>query len=110
MRIDVTRRPTHAHRLLLAVIALKPILQPQAAMAEGSFSGLQFSYGGEHPTRSSMSARGQHLRPPGNGVPRNFRNHYKLRELGKDQGVEAVDRDAHFVGPSPYAISGCQAG
>lgn len=48
MRIDVyTKTILTLIALLLAVIALKPILQPQAAMAEGSFPGLQFSYSGD---------------------------------------------------------------
>jgi len=35
--------------LLLAVNVLKPILQPQAAMADGPYSNVQFSYsGGSH--------------------------------------------------------------
>jgi hypothetical protein len=35
--------------LLLAVNVLRPILQPQAAMADGHFSSIQFSYsGGNH--------------------------------------------------------------
>jgi hypothetical protein len=36
--------------LLVAVYTLKPILQPQAVMAQGAYAGIQFSYsGGNHP-------------------------------------------------------------
>jgi uncharacterized membrane protein len=53
LRVDW--RHLHAHRptkiiltviaLLLAVIALTPLVQPQPAMAQGSFSGVQFTGG-----------------------------------------------------------------
>jgi hypothetical protein len=47
MRIDLfTRVILTIIALLLAVIALRPILQPQAVMAQGSFSGVQFSSDG----------------------------------------------------------------
>jgi hypothetical protein len=44
MRIDLyTKTILTLIALLLAVIALKPILQPQTVKAGGSFSGVQFS-------------------------------------------------------------------
>jgi hypothetical protein len=47
--------------LLLTVIVVKPILQPQAAMAQGKYVGLQFSYsGGNHAFRRVSTTLRQH--------------------------------------------------
>jgi hypothetical protein len=44
MRIDLyTKTVLTVIALLLAVIALKPVLQPQAVMAQGNLSGVQFA-------------------------------------------------------------------
>ena len=50
IRIDLyTKTILTLVALLLAVSVLKPILQPQAAMADGPYSSIQFSYsGGNH--------------------------------------------------------------
>jgi hypothetical protein len=46
MRIDLyTKIILTVIALLLAVIALTPLVQPQPAMAQGSFSGVQFAGG-----------------------------------------------------------------
>jgi len=48
MRIDIyTKVILTIIALLLAVIALTPLVQPQPAMAQGSFSGVQMSGGGD---------------------------------------------------------------
>ena len=85
MRIDLyTKTILTLIVLLLAVLTLTPILQPQAVMAQGNFAGIQFSYSG-----------GNHAFFNGNtgdvweyGDHGNFRNHYRVHELGKDH-----DRD-----------------
>ena len=44
MRIDLyTKTILTIIALLLAVFTLKPIFQPQAAMAQGGYAGIQFS-------------------------------------------------------------------
>jgi len=66
--------------LLLAVIALQPIFQPQTAMAQGTYAGIQFSYsGGNHAFFNANTGDVWEYGDHGN-----FRNHYKVRELGKD--------------------------
>jgi hypothetical protein len=66
--------------LLRTVIVVKPILQPQAAMAQGKYVGLQFSYsGGNHAFFDSSS--GDVWEYGDNGK---FRQHYKINELGED--------------------------
>ena len=68
--------------LLLAVIALKPITQPQAVMAQGNFAGIQFSYsGGNHAFFNANTGDVWEYGDHGN-----FRTHYKVRELGKNHG------------------------
>ena len=68
--------------VFLAVIALKPFMQPQAALAEGGFAGIQFSFsGGNHAFFDTRSGEVWEYGDHGN-----FRNHYKIRELGKDHG------------------------
>ena len=66
--------------LLLAVILLKPIFQPQPAMAAGDFGSIQFSYsGGNHAFFDTRS--GDVWEYGDNG---HFKQHYKVHELGKD--------------------------
>ena len=50
MRIDLyTKTILTLIVLLLTVIVMKPVLQPQTALADGAFAGIQFSYsGGNH--------------------------------------------------------------
>lgn len=68
--------------VFLAVIALKPFMQPQAALAEGGFAGIQFSFsGGNHAFFDTRSGEVWEYGDHGN-----FRNHYKIHELGKDHG------------------------
>jgi len=83
MRIDLyTKTILTLIALLLAVFVLKPILQPQAAMAEGSFAGIQFSFsGGNHAFFDTRSGDVWEYGDHGN-----FHQHYKIRELGKDHG------------------------
>jgi hypothetical protein len=82
MRIDLyTKIILTLVALLLAVMVLQPILQPQAAMADGSYSGVQFSYGtgGNHAFFDTRS--GDVWEYGDNG---HFKQHYKVHELGKD--------------------------
>jgi hypothetical protein len=85
MRIDLyTKTILTIIAVLLAVIVMKPILQPQTALAAGSFAGIQFSYsGGNHAffnvNTGDVWEYGDHG---------DFRNHYKVHEFGKDH-----DRD-----------------
>jgi len=66
--------------LLLAVIALKPLFQPQAVMAQGAYGGIQFSYsGGNHAFFNANTGDVWEYGDHGN-----FRNHYKISEFGKD--------------------------
>ena len=66
--------------MLLAVIALKPLLQPQPALADGHYDGVQFSYsGGNHAFFDTRS--GDVWEYGENG---NFRAHYRVNEFGKD--------------------------
>ena len=86
MRIDLyTKTILTIIALLLAVIVLKPIFQPQATMADDrDFARIQFSYsGGNHAFFDSHS--GYVWEYGGDGK---FRQHYKIHELGKDH-----DRD-----------------
>src|ERR1035441_2424126 len=81
MRIDLyTKTILTLIALLLAVFTLQPIFHPQAVMAQGNFSGIQFSYSG-----------GNHAFFNGNtgdvweyGDHGDFRNHYKVHEFGKN--------------------------
>jgi hypothetical protein len=83
MRIDLyTKTILTLITLLLAVFALKPIFQPQPVVAQGGYAGIQFSYsGGNHAffnaNTSDVWEYGDHG---------NFRNHYKIKEPGKDHG------------------------
>jgi hypothetical protein len=80
MRVDLyTKTILTIIALLLAVFTLKPLFQPQAARADG-FGSVQFSYsGGNHAffnvNTGDVWEYGDHG---------NFRNHYKVREFGKD--------------------------
>jgi hypothetical protein len=81
MRIDLyTKMILTLIALLLAVVVLKPMLQPQAAMAEGAFAGIQFSYsGGNHAFFNTNTGDVWEYGDHGD-----FRNHYKAHQLGKD--------------------------
>jgi hypothetical protein len=83
MRIDLyTKSVLTIIALLLAVIVMKPILQPQSALADGGFASIQFSYsGGNHAFFDTRS--GDVWEYGDNG---RFRQHYKVHELGKDHG------------------------
>ena len=85
MRIDFyTKTILTLVALLLAVNVLKPIFQPQAAMADGPYSNVQFSYsGGTHAFFDTRS--GDVWEYGDNG---HFKEHYKVHELGRDH-----DRD-----------------
>jgi hypothetical protein len=86
MRIDrYTKTILTVIAFLLAVIVLKPIVQPQTARAdERRFGSLQFSYsGGNHAFFDANS--GDVWEYGENG---RFRQHYKIHDLGKDH-----DRD-----------------
>ena len=85
MRIDLyTKTILTLVALLLAVIVMKPILQPQAAMADGPYGSIQFSYsGGNHAFFDTRS--GDVWEYGDNG---HFKQHYKVHEFGKDH-----DRD-----------------
>ncbi len=72
--------------LLLAVIAFKPLIQPQVAMAQadapGKYDHVQFSYsGGEAAFFDTHS--GDVWTHDDNG---HFKQHYKVGEWGKDLG------------------------
>ena len=83
MRIDLyTKTILTIIALLLAVFTFKSTLQPQAVLADGNYNGIQFSYsGGNHAffnvNTGDVWEYGDHG---------NFRNHYKVREFGKDHG------------------------
>ena len=83
MRIDLyTKSVLTIIALLLAVIVMKPILQPQSALADGGFASIQFSYsGGNHAFFDTRSGDVWEYGDKGN-----FRNHYRVNELGKDHG------------------------
>jgi hypothetical protein len=83
MRVDLyTKTILTIIALFLAVVALKPILQPQAVMAQGAFAGIQFGYnGGNHAFFNANTGDVWEYGDHGN-----FRNHYKVHELGKDHG------------------------
>ena len=85
MRIDFyTKTILTLIALLLTVIVVKPILQPQATMAEGKYAAIQFSYsGGNHAFFDTRS--GDVWEYGDNGQ---FHQHYKVHEFGKDH-----DRD-----------------
>ena len=85
MRIDLyTKTILTLIALLLAVSVLTPILQPQSAMADGPYSGVQFSYsGGNH---AFFDTRSGDVWEYGDGGQ--FKQHYKVHEFGKDH-----DRD-----------------
>jgi hypothetical protein len=83
MRFDVyTKTIVTIIALLLAVMVLKPIIQPQTAIADGGFAGIQFSYsGGNHAFFNANTGDVWEYGDHGD-----FRNHYKVHELGKDHG------------------------
>lgn len=82
MRIDLyTKTILTFIALLLAVSVLKPILQPPAAMADGPYGSVQFSYttGGNHAFFDTRS--GDVWEYGDNG---HYKQHYKVHEFGKD--------------------------
>jgi len=82
MRIDLyTKTILTIIALLLAVIVLKPIFQPQATLADDrDFGRIQFSYsGGNHAFFDSRSGDVWEYGDKGQ-----FRQHYKVNEFGKD--------------------------
>jgi hypothetical protein len=83
MRIDLyTKTILTIIALLLAVFTLKPILQPQTALAQGGYAGVQFSYsGGNHAFFNTNTGDVWEYGDHGN-----FRNHYRVHEFGKDHG------------------------
>jgi hypothetical protein len=83
MRIDVyTKTILTFIALLLATIAFKPLFQPQSVMAAGSYEHVQFSYsGGNHAFFDTRSGDVWEYGDKGD-----FKNHYKVNELGKDHG------------------------
>jgi hypothetical protein len=85
MRIDrYTKTILTLIALLLAVIVLKPIFQPQPAVADGRYSSVQFSYsGGNHAFFDTRSGDVWEYGDKGD-----FKQHYKVHEFGKDH-----DRD-----------------
>ena len=87
MRIDLyTRMILTLVASLLAVSVVKPIVQPQSAMADDDrrYGSVQFSYsGGNHAFFDTRS--GDVWEYGDNG---SFKQHYKVHEFGKDH-----DRD-----------------
>jgi hypothetical protein len=83
MRVDLyTKTIVTVIVLLLAVIVMKPIFQPQPAMADGGFAGIQFSYsGGNHAFFNSNTGDVYEYGDHGD-----FKHHYKISTLGKDHG------------------------
>ena len=83
MRIDLyTKTILTLIVLLLTVIAVKPMLQPQPAMAEGKYAAIQFSYsGGNHAFFNANTGDVWEYGDHGD-----FRNHYRVHEFGKDHG------------------------
>jgi hypothetical protein len=81
MRADIyTKTVLTFIALLLAVIALKPLLLPQAALADGNYAGIQFSYsGGNHAFFNANTGDVWEYGDHGN-----YKTHYKVHELGKD--------------------------
>jgi hypothetical protein len=81
MRIDLyTKATLTIIALLLAVFTLKPIFQPQTAMAQGGYAGIQFSYsGGNHAFFNANTGDVWEYGDHGD-----FRNHYKVSHFGKD--------------------------
>jgi len=82
MRIDLyTKIVLTLVALLLAVSVLKPILQPQAALADGPYGGVQFSYSSNGNHAFFDTRTGDVWEYGENG---HFRQHYKVHEFGKD--------------------------
>jgi hypothetical protein len=81
MRIDLYTKVIFTFiAVLLAVIVLQPMFQPQPAMAQGSYAGIQFSYsGGNHAFFNANTGDVWEYGDHGN-----FRNHYRIHEFGRD--------------------------
>jgi hypothetical protein len=59
---------------------MRPFFQPQAALADGNYAGIQFSYsGGNHAFLDSRSGDVWEYGDDGH-----FRQHSKITQLGKD--------------------------
>ncbi len=83
MRFDLyTKTILSIIALFLAVFLLIPIFQPKPVMAQGPYAGVQFSYSGGNHAFFNVST-GDVWEYGDHG---NFRNHYKVREFGKDHG------------------------
>ena len=83
MRIDLyTKTILTLILLVLALIALKPYIQPPAAMAAGNWGGIQFSYSSGEPAFFNTQT-GDVWIHDNNG---HFRQHYRANEWGKDLG------------------------
>jgi len=87
MRVDLyTKTILTLIALFLGVVAVRPILQPQVAMAggntaqEGSFGGIQFSYSAGEP--AFFDPRSGEVWIHGNDG--HFRQHYKVNKFGRD--------------------------
>jgi hypothetical protein len=83
MRADIcTKTILTVIALFLAVFALKPMIQPQAVLAEGAYAGIQFSYSGDN--HAFFNTNTGDVWEYGNDG--HFRNHYKVSQFGKDHG------------------------
>jgi len=86
MRVDLyTKAILTVIALLLGVVALKPSLQPQVAMAEGTmaqgdYGHIRFSYSGGEPAFFDTHSGDVWI----HGSDGHFRQHYKIRSFGKD--------------------------
>jgi len=96
MRIDLyTKTILTIIALLLAVFTLKPFVQPQAAMAQGCYAGIQFSYSGAT-TRFSTPTPATF----GNmAITATFATTTKSMNLARTTGVKAMGREPQ--GPDP---------
>ena len=81
MRIDLyTKTILTLIALFLAVVAMKPIFQPQSVSAAGDYVGVQFSYSGNN--HAFFDTRSGDVWEYGDNG--HFKQHYKVKELGKD--------------------------
>jgi hypothetical protein len=85
MRIDLyTKVILTLIVLLLAVIALKPIFQPQPALAQGRFNGVQFCAieGGLYAADMRTGDIWVYVTHPASTLNGQVVGHYKLAQLG----------------------------
>jgi len=85
MRIDLyTKVVLTLILLVLAVIALRPVIQPQAVVAQGNLTGVQFTYNGGGflaiDTRTGDVWDYYAMENPGDGT---VKGHYKITKLGQ---------------------------